>query len=481
MRFLVLTAVAITASIPVVADASVLISEVAWMGSTEDANAEWIELYNNGAAVDLEGWTLNAVDGQPNIALVGTLPANSYALFERSDDSTVAGIEAFQTYAGALGNTGEILELHDAGGMLIDRVDGSNDWAIGGDNTTKETLQRSGNPATGSWMTGVANPDGVTPLETTEPKDEDEEPSPSPSSGGSVLYGEPPEEDEVVMRKPALTLDVGEDRAVTVGVPTNFLARAYKESHKEIVVNDIDWNFGDGGTAHGREVTHTYHYPGDYIVSVVGRRNQFRNEIVDHAQFTVHVVEPAIALLEANKNFVELKNTSGEEINLSGFALVNHSTNFRIPEGMVVLPNATVRLSSKVTKFRPVGATHLFYPDGVLLASINIAPMVTTPTRNIDRTPSTSPSATQQPLPSITSLVPTVVDDAHEELAAVAESIVIGATEDTAVAIWWWIIGLIAAMATAVTVVILARREREEVLAGYIIEEASDLDSQSRV
>ena len=150
MRFLILTAVILTASIPVVADASVFISEVAWMGSAEDANAEWIEIYNNGAAVDLEGWTLNAVDGQPGIVLTGTLPADSYALLERSDDSTVPSVDAYLVYTGALGNTGEILELRDADGMLIDRVDGSNDWAIGGDNGTKETLQRSGNPATGS-------------------------------------------------------------------------------------------------------------------------------------------------------------------------------------------------------------------------------------------------------------------------------------------------------------------------------------------
>jgi len=446
MRFLILTAVILTASIPVVVDASVLISEVAWMGSAEDANAEWIELYNNGAAVDLEGWTLNAIDGQPGIVLTGTLPANSYALLERSDDTTVPSVDAYVIYTGALGNTGEILELRDVEGVLIDRVDGSNDWAVGGDNSTKETLQRSGNPATGSWTTGPASPNGTSPIETPEPE---EEPSPSPASGGSVLYGVAPEEDEVVMRKPALTLDVGADRTVTVGVPTNFLARAYKESHKEIVVNDIDWNFGDGGTAHGREVSHTYHYPGEYVVSVTGRRNQFRKEIVDQT---------------------------------SGFALVNHSSNFRIPEGTMVLPNATVRFSSKVTKFRPVGATHLFYPDGVLLASINEAPAIAASPRNIARTPAVSSQNTQTPsLLSITNPVSTLREGTHEELVAVAESIVLGTTEDTVVAIWWWIIGLIAAMATAVTVVILARREREEVLAGYIIEDGSDLDSQSRV
>ncbi len=37
----------------------VVVSEVAWMGTTTDANDEWLELYNNTAAdIDMNGWRL---------------------------------------------------------------------------------------------------------------------------------------------------------------------------------------------------------------------------------------------------------------------------------------------------------------------------------------------------------------------------------------------------------------------------------------
>ncbi len=57
----------------------VVISEVAWMGTTYSYNDEWIELYNNTSSdVSLDGWTLSATDGTPVISLSGTVPAQSH-------------------------------------------------------------------------------------------------------------------------------------------------------------------------------------------------------------------------------------------------------------------------------------------------------------------------------------------------------------------------------------------------------------------
>lgn len=120
----------------------VVIHEIAWMGSTASANSEWIELFNNTtAAVDLTGWTLNAADGTPSITIpAGTppLPASGHFLLERTSDGSVPGVTADHIYTGALGNTGEVLELRDGAGLLQDSVDA---W-YAGNNTTKETMQR---------------------------------------------------------------------------------------------------------------------------------------------------------------------------------------------------------------------------------------------------------------------------------------------------------------------------------------------------
>lgn len=110
----------------------VAISEVAWMGTAVSSSDEWIELYNNtGNPVDLTGWTLNAADGTPGIALSGSIPANGYFLLERTDDSTVPGVTADLLYTGALGNGGEDLVLRDDASAVVDRVDSSAGWFSG--------------------------------------------------------------------------------------------------------------------------------------------------------------------------------------------------------------------------------------------------------------------------------------------------------------------------------------------------------------
>ena len=121
----------------------VVINEVAWMGTTYDANDEWMELYNNtDTPIDLTGWTLRAADGTPNITLNGVIPAHGHFLLERTDDTTIPDIPADQIYTGALGNTGEVLELRDGGGALIDSANGDGGGWPAGNNTTKQTMER---------------------------------------------------------------------------------------------------------------------------------------------------------------------------------------------------------------------------------------------------------------------------------------------------------------------------------------------------
>jgi phosphatidylserine/phosphatidylglycerophosphate/cardiolipin synthase-like enzyme len=133
---------------------NVVINEIAWMGTSNDYNDEWIELYNNsGSPVVLDGWKLNTADGTPSITLSGTIPAYGYYLLERTDDQAVSGIAADLIYSGALSNTGEHLKLIDLAGSVIDEVD---TW-YAGDNTAKATMERIdpnvGGISSSNWAT----------------------------------------------------------------------------------------------------------------------------------------------------------------------------------------------------------------------------------------------------------------------------------------------------------------------------------------
>ncbi len=134
----------------------VVIHEIAWMGTTYAVTDEWIELYNpTGGSVSLAGWTLAAADGTPSILLTGSVPPGGFYLLERSDDASVPDLPADQIYTGALENGGEVLELRDAGAVLVDQVDA---WHAG-DNPTKATMARIDSAAPGTdpanWETST--------------------------------------------------------------------------------------------------------------------------------------------------------------------------------------------------------------------------------------------------------------------------------------------------------------------------------------
>jgi len=138
---------------PAGASAQIIISEIAWMGRDSSANDEWIELANEGEiSVDLSSWTLEAMDGSPNITLSGTISSGGIFLLERTDESTLPNLPAGLIYTGALKNEGEILILKNNGGEVF-KVDTSSGWP-GGNNSTKETMQWNGS----SWITGSPTP-----------------------------------------------------------------------------------------------------------------------------------------------------------------------------------------------------------------------------------------------------------------------------------------------------------------------------------
>ena len=137
----------------------VVVSEIAWMGTPIAWQDEWIELYNNtGSDIDLDGWRLVTNDADPDIALSGVIPAGGYLLLERTDDTSAAPL-ADDTYTGNLGNSGEVITLTDALSNVIDVVGVPGEPWFAGDNSTKQTMERTALTSSGtvstSWSTGV--------------------------------------------------------------------------------------------------------------------------------------------------------------------------------------------------------------------------------------------------------------------------------------------------------------------------------------
>jgi Ca2+-binding RTX toxin-like protein len=118
-----------------IASRDVVINEVAWMGTSADSNAEWIELYNTtNRDIDLGGWTLKSSSGGLNITIPkGTvIKGGQYFLLESGTDETIKDIAADLVYTGTLSNSGESLTLKTPDNVEIDTANGTGDaWFAG--------------------------------------------------------------------------------------------------------------------------------------------------------------------------------------------------------------------------------------------------------------------------------------------------------------------------------------------------------------
>ena len=100
---------------------AVIINEIAWGGTASDAADQWIELFNiTDQPINLTGWSLIALDGELAVTLTGAINAEGYFLLEHIDDNTVSDIPADVIYSGAMDESGEVLQLLDVAGNLVD-------------------------------------------------------------------------------------------------------------------------------------------------------------------------------------------------------------------------------------------------------------------------------------------------------------------------------------------------------------------------
>jgi len=348
---------------PAFASGNVVVNEIAWMGTTNSASDEWIELYSTDTA-DLTDWHLITEDGAMDIALSGSITAGGYVLIERTDDTTVPDISAdiIAPFGSGLSNNGEVLILKNSSGTEVDKVHTESPpvgegWPAG-DNITKETMQKSG----GAWITAMATPKAANisagssknNLETDEENEID-----SGSGGGDPEYI-PPE------KLPRIKTDAGEDQTAAVGEQVQFRAHAWGLDDKALENARYVWNFGDGATHEGQNVGYAYMFPGTYMARLMvssGKYSAFDDLRVLVQKNTVMISE----VMPGAAGWIELQNAGNKSIHLGGWILETTTSRFIFPLGTIMAPNSFAVLSAQTTRVVPNGAgdrVYLFYPNG---------------------------------------------------------------------------------------------------------------------
>ncbi|NBD73783.1 PKD domain-containing protein [Patescibacteria group bacterium] len=355
--------------------ADVLVSEVAWMGTTDSASDEWIELHNAGSAtVDLAGWRLVADDETPTIELAGSLAAGAYATLERTDDASAPDVGALLVYTGGLANDGERLRLLDASGALVDTVDGRDSWAIGGDNESKDTVQRRD----GVWVTGHPTPGRAAPsgarapaapaTAAAEPDERSSRRTVDAEVDPTVLSGQ--RDEPIILRDEKrrwseVSLSIPE--AVTAGTPFVMRARVRDEDGDDRTrLTQVRWSTGDGARYAGSRVRHRYLKEGSYVVHVTIERRHL-GEVHRHEEKRVIAArEATVAIEELGAGYVVLTNTGEHELDLSHWHVVGGGGFATLPPHTYLLPGAATAVALETHE--DVRTAAIVSPDRVVVA-----------------------------------------------------------------------------------------------------------------
>jgi spore coat protein CotH len=133
LYFVLITALAVPAALASQADYNVVINEIHYNPDVKTELVEFVELYNRGPQdIDLSGWYFsNGISYQ--FGAGATLPAGGYIIVAQNlayiqtkwntGRTLIPADSLFGPFDGKLSNDGENIELHNADGEQIDRVD----------------------------------------------------------------------------------------------------------------------------------------------------------------------------------------------------------------------------------------------------------------------------------------------------------------------------------------------------------------------
>ena len=154
----------------------VIFNEIAWMGTQESSNNEWLELKSvSSQPVNLDGWQI--FNKNQNLVIhfgpEDQLLPNRLFLLERTDDGTLPYKKADKIYQGGIKNSEETLYFFNTQCQLQDLIEANPNWPAGS-NSSRRTMERKTNL---EWQTSY-------PIEGT-PKSKNSQGYNPPSSSSS--------------------------------------------------------------------------------------------------------------------------------------------------------------------------------------------------------------------------------------------------------------------------------------------------------
>ena len=369
--------------------AQVEITEVMYDLEGSDTNREWVEIYNGGSDdIDLaKWWFVDMASENEKRHKFSPYPKESGDVVIRSNSFAVIVIkpEAFlEDWSGFSGkildssfslqqkyDIGEKLIIRDSEENEIDFVFYEPEWGANGDGNSLQKVN-------GSWCAGVPTP-GAINVNVCDTSNNDfpsggEE---DPQTGGSTQEQEQTNTYSNTAPswapEPKISTYAGaRQRVALAGANIDFEGKSLGTDGKNLLYARYVWSFGDGSRDVGKEITHTYYYPGEYVVVL----NTTSGEFSAMDRISVEVV-PADVLISNvsfdDPSFIEIHNKTSYELDLSRWQLKVGKWKFTIPQDTFIRPKKKIIFPSQVTKFsfKESSEIDLLYPSGDIVASYN--------------------------------------------------------------------------------------------------------------
>lgn len=375
---------------------SVVINEVMFDPEGSDTGGEWIELYNgSNEQVDISGWELYP-DGIGYIMIPNgfLIDAKKFMLIHLRTAGSNSSTDIYQaTSSSNMSNTSGSAALFSAGPRGKDTIKSFVQWGKGG-----ETWEPSAGDA-GLWekgtfvdvgsfsegnslvlkedgiMSGGKNAWRISNAPTPKAAHTGLSPLSSISSSLSPLpnsSAEPSPLSPVTSRASAIkTIHAyaGEDISSMVGVLLEFLGHA-KGINDELIDSSARffWNFGDGETKEGRNVSHTYRVPGTYLAGLHVSLGEYAASDYVRVQIRPNFVTVVNVVLGID-GFMRISNASDIDVDMSGWNIKDSKGHvFIIPPHTQMSRRGDIAVMNAVSGLLQESASlplSIFYPNGV--------------------------------------------------------------------------------------------------------------------
>lgn len=329
-----------------------------------DSGREWIEVLNNGSEpVDLSTWKLYEDKANHSFNLFkgdgSPIASGGYAVIADNAEKFLVDWPEFKgtvfDSSFSLKNDGETLIIRDGSLNDVNQVDYVSEWGAGGDGNSLQFIS-------GKWEARLPTPGysggGIsTPTETNS----------KTQISAPVATTSFPVESQIYAFASG-------DTAGACGGILEFEGTALGLKKEPLSNARFLWNFGDGSSKEGKSVTHTYNYPGDYIVFLDVSSGEYSSS----NRMNVKITESNLKISDvkfdpSGESLVELYNDSSSEVNVSYWLLRTENIIFTFPKNSIIGAGSKLAFSSLVTKLNidESKKVELLYPNGSVFYSFD--------------------------------------------------------------------------------------------------------------